>query len=166
MNFADAIILFVIAISALLSLRRGFTREAFSLLTWVAAFIIARLFSPALDTLLVDQIETPSLRMIVAFGSLFVMTLVLGGLLGHALGRLIQATGLTSTDRLLGMVFGALRGVLLMVVVVAIGRHFFAEDAWWQASVVVPHLSMLELWTRQVGEELIAFVINVSESQR
>lgn len=166
MNLADAIILFVIAISALLSLRRGFTREAFSLLTWVAAFIIARLFSPALDVLLVNQIETPSLRMIVAFGSLFVITLVLGGLMGHVLGRVIHATGLTSTDRLLGMIFGALRGVLLMVVIVAIGQHFFAEDAWWQSSVLVPHLAMLELWTRQVGEEIIAFVINVSESQR
>ncbi len=60
MNLADGIILFVIVVSALLSVRRGFTREAFSLLTWVAAFIIARLFSPALDLLLQEQISTPS----------------------------------------------------------------------------------------------------------
>ncbi len=78
MNLADGIILFVIAVSALLSVRRGFTREAFSLLTWVAAFIIARLFSPALDLLLQDQITTPSLRAAVAFGSLFALTLAVG----------------------------------------------------------------------------------------
>jgi len=88
MNLADAIILIVIAISALLSVRRGFTREAFSLLTWVAAFIIARLFSPALDLLLQDQIATPSLRAAVAFGLLFVLTLVVGALINHLLGEL------------------------------------------------------------------------------
>jgi membrane protein required for colicin V production len=103
MNLADAIILIAIAISALLSVRRGFTREAFSLLTWVAAFIIARLFSPALDLLLQDQIATPSLRAAVAFGLLFVLTLVVGALINHLLGELIRVTGLSSTDRLLGM---------------------------------------------------------------
>ena len=65
MNLADGIILFIIAASALISVRRGFTREAFSLLTWVAAFIVARLFSPALEVLLADSIETPSLRLAV-----------------------------------------------------------------------------------------------------
>ena len=164
MNLADGIILFVIAVSALLSVRRGFTREAFSLLTWVAAFIIARLFSPAFDILLQDQIETPSLRMAVAFGSLFFLTLVVGAMISHLLGELIRATGLTGTDRLLGMVFGALRGVVLMIVLVALGRHLFLEDAWWQQSTLVPHLVMLEGWTRQVGEDVLAFVMNVSES--
>lgn len=164
MNLADGIILFVIAVSALLSVRRGFTREAFSLFTWVAAFIIARLFSPALELLLEGQIETPSLRMAVAFGTLFVLTLVVGALISHLLGELIRVTGLSGTDRLLGMVFGALRGVVLMVVLIALGRHMFAEDPWWQQSSMVPHFVMLESWTRQVGEDVLAFVMNVSES--
>ncbi|MCG8393894.1 MAG: CvpA family protein [Pseudomonadales bacterium] len=164
MNLADGIILFVIAVSALLSVRRGFTREAFSLLTWVAAFIIARLFSPALEILLQDQISTPSLRTAVAFGSLFVLTLVVGALINHLLGELIRVTGLSSTDRLLGMVFGALRGVVLMIVLVALGRQLFAADSWWQESVLVPHLVMMEAWTRQVGESLLAWIMNVSGS--
>lgn len=164
MNLADGIILFVIAVSALLSVRRGFTREAFSLLTWVAAFIIARLFSPALDILLQEQISTPSLRAAVAFGSLFALTLAVGALINHLLGELIRVTGLSSTDRLMGMVFGALRGVLLMVVLVALGRHLFAADPWWHDSTLVPHLVMMEAWTRDVGESLLAFIMNVSGS--
>ncbi|KGD63231.1 colicin V production protein [Alcanivorax nanhaiticus] len=164
MNLADGIILIVIAISALLSVRRGFTREAFSLLTWVAAFIIARLFSPAFELVLEDQISTPSLRFIVAFGSLFALTLVVGALISHLLGELIRVTGLSSTDRLLGMVFGALRGILLMVVLVALGRQLFAADQWWQESSLVPHLVMMETWTREMGENLLAFVMNVSGS--
>ncbi len=164
MNLADGIILVVIAISALLSVRRGFTREAFSLLTWVAAFIIARLFSPAFELVLENQISTPSLRFIVAFGSLFPLTLIVGALINHLLGELIRVTGLSSTDRLLGMVFGALRGILLMVVLVALGRQIFAADRWWQESVLVPHLVMMETWTREMGESLLSFVMNVSGS--
>ncbi|ERP86601.1 MAG: colicin V production CvpA [Alcanivoracaceae bacterium] len=162
MNLADGIILVVIAVSALLSVRRGFTREAFSLLTWVAAFIIARLFSPALEIVLQEQISTPSLRTAVAFGTLFALTLIVGALINHLLGELIRVTGLSSTDRLLGMVFGALRGVLLMVVLVALGRHLFAADKWWQDSTLVPHLVMMETWTREMGENVLAWVMNTS----
>jgi membrane protein required for colicin V production len=60
-------ILAVLAISAALSLRRGFVKEALSLVSWIAAFVIARLFSGNLATLLVDYIDTPSARWVVAF---------------------------------------------------------------------------------------------------
>ncbi len=164
MNLADGIILFIIAASALISVRRGFTREAFSLLTWVAAFIVARLFSPALEVLLADSIETPSLRLAVAFGLLFTVTLVVGALINHLLGELIRVTGLSGTDRLLGMVFGALRGALVVVVLVALGHYLFSEDAWWRESLLVPHFAMLEDWTRRLAGDLIAYLMNVSGS--
>ena len=164
MNLADGIILFIIAASALISVRRGFTREAFSLLTWVAAFIVARLFSPALEVLLADSIETPSLRLAVAFGLLFTVTLIVGALINHLLGELIRVTGLSGTDRLLGMVFGALRGALVVVVLVALGHHLFSEDAWWRESLLVPHFAMLEDWPRRLAGDLIAYLMNVSGS--
>ena len=164
MNLADGIILFIIAASALISVRRGFTREAFSLLTWVAAFIVARLFSPALEVLLADSIETPSLRLAVAFGLLFTVTLIVGALINPLLGELIRVTGLSGTDRLLGMVFGALRGALVVVVLVALGHHLFSEDAWWRESLLVPHFAMLEDWTRRLAGDLIAYLMNVSGS--
>lgn len=164
MNLADGIILFIIAVSALISVRRGFTREAFSLLTWIAAFIVARLFSPALMVLLGDSIETPSVRLAVAFGGLFAVTLIVGALINHLLGELIRVTGLSGTDRLLGMVFGALRGALVVVVLVALGHQIFAQDVWWQQSQLVPHFAMLEDWTRRVAGDLIAYLMNVSGS--
>jgi membrane protein required for colicin V production len=164
MNVADALILLVIAISALISLRRGFTREAFSLAAWVAAFIVARLFGPGLELMLENSIETPSVRMATAFGLLFAATLVVGALINHLLGELVRVTGLSATDRLFGMAFGAVRGVVLVVVLVAIGGHVFAADAWWRESTLVPHFALLEDWTRTVAAELAAFIIRIGSA--
>lgn len=159
MNLADGLILLVIIISALLSLRRGFIREAFSLVTWIAAFIIARLLGPGLEILLEGVIAMPSARAAAAFGLLFAATLVVGALINHLLGELVRVTGLSSTDRMFGMAFGAVRGVLLVVVLVALGRHIFGEDPWWQDSVLVPWFSALEDWTRDVAARLVNFIL-------
>lgn len=161
MNLADGIILFVIAISALLSIRRGFTREAFSLATWVAAFLVARLFGPGLEVMLEPSIETPSARLATAFGILFAATLVVGALINHLLGEVVRVTGLTSTDRLLGMVFGAVRGVVLVIVMVALGRGLFAEDPWWRDSALVTQFAMMEDWSRRVAGDFLAWLMNV-----
>jgi membrane protein required for colicin V production len=159
MNIADILILLVIAVSALISLRRGFTREAFSLATWVAAFIIARLFGPGLELMLEGAIDTPSARMATAFGILFAATLVVGALINHLIGELVRVTGLSATDRLFGTVFGAVRGVVLVVVLVALGGHVFSADVWWRESILVPHFALLEDWTRTVAAELAALIL-------
>lgn len=157
MGIADSIILGVIALSAVVSLWRGFVREAFSLVTWAAAFIVARLFSPHLDTYLTQTIEMPSLRMAAAFGLLFVTVLIAGAIIGKLIQLLVKATGLSGTDRVLGMVFGALRGVLVVTVLVALFRPMIEDDEWWQASYLAPHFVGLESWTKDVGKQTFQF---------
>lgn len=159
MNLADGLILLVIIVSALLSLRRGFIREAFSLVTWIAAFVIARLLGPALEALLEGTIAMPSARTAAAFGLLFAATLVVGALINHLLGELVRVTGLSGTDRLFGILFGTVRGVLLVVVLVALGRHLFGADPWWRESFLVPWFAALEDWTRQVAASLVNFIL-------
>lgn len=154
MNYADGAIILVIVISVLISVRRGFTREALSLVTWIAAFVIARLFSPAMEVLLETRIETPSVRMATAFGVLFAATLVVGAMINHLVAALITMTGLDGTDRLFGTVFGAARGALLVIFLVAVLAPLFATDDWWQESVLVPQFAMMENWTRMVATEL------------
>src|SRR5690625_2495355 len=105
MNWADWIILAVIGISCVISLKRGFVREALSLVTWVTAFVVAIAFHDRLATLLVDQVGTASLRSLLAFGTLFILTLIIGALVNLLISALVQATGLGGTDRVLGMVF-------------------------------------------------------------
>lgn len=156
MNWADWIILAIIGISSLLSLRRGFVREAVSLASWVIAFVVARVFAPSLSQVLQDYIQTtPSIRMLASFAILFVITLFVGALVGMLISALVSATGLSATDRVLGIGFGVVRGALVVVVIVALlGMTPAVQDPWWRESSLIPHFVLLEGWTREVASEL------------
>lgn len=155
MIWTDWLIIGIVAVSSLLSLKRGFLREALSLVTWVSAFIIARLFATSLSAYLVNYIETPSLRMLAAFAALFVLTLIVGALVGKLITALISATGLSATDRILGMGFGAVRGGLVVVVIVALlGLTPAVEDQWWKDSQLIPHFVLMEEWTKETAKEI------------
>lgn len=164
MNWADWVIVVIIAISALISLKRGFVKEALSLLTWVAAFIIARLFTDQLSVVLSSYIETPSARVVAAFVLLFVVVLFIGTLVNNLIGMLIKATGLSSTDRVLGMAFGIARGCILVVVAVALlALTPVVQDRWWAESSLIPHFRLMEGWTRQVASETSDLIMNVGQ---
>ncbi|MGB1239023.1 MAG: CvpA family protein [Pseudomonadales bacterium] len=155
MNWADWLILAIVVISALFSLRRGFVKEALSLVTWVSAFIIARLFSEALAMVLERYIETPSIRIASAFAILFIATLIVGALVANLFEMLISATGLSGTDRVLGMGFGIARGALVVVVLVALAAQTPAvEDLWWEESQLIPHFVLMENWTRDIASDI------------
>ena len=161
MTTIDWAILITVLISTLFSIKRGFVKEALSLLTWIVALIVGRLFSTPLASLLVDYIETPGLRLTSAFVMLFVATLVVGAMVNHLLGELIRLTGLSGTDRLFGMVFGLARGLIVVVVAVAIIRLTpLAEDYWWQESRLIPELLELEQKTREVFANEYEFSLN------
>ena len=147
----DWAIIAVIAVSALISLTRGFVKEALSLLTWVIAGLVAWMFGGALADLLTGYIDTPSIRVITACGILFVLTLILGGLINYLIGQLVLVTGLTGTDRFLGMVFGAARGALLVVVVVGLlSLARVQADVWWRESSLIPHFLLVADWSKNL----------------
>lgn len=148
MNWADLAILTVAGISALLGLLRGFVHEAISLSVWFLAVVIAVLFDEQLAELMRETIETPSLRKLLASGVLFLTTLVLGSLVGKLLGQLVQSAGLGSTDRLLGMLFGVARGVVICLVLLVLLPALLdvSKDDWWQQSELIPYILRLEEW--------------------
>jgi len=155
MNWADWVIIAILAISALFSVRRGFVKEALSLVTWVSAFVVARLFSGAMAVVLEKYIETPSVRIASAFALLFVLMLILGAIVSNLFEMLVSATGLSATDRVLGMGFGVARGGLVVVVLVALAAQTPAiEDTWWGQSQLIPHFALMESWTRDVASDI------------
>ncbi|MGP3792529.1 CvpA family protein [Pseudomonas sp. B392_1p] len=150
-TWVDWSIIAVIAVSGLISLKRGFVKEALSLLIWIVAGVIAWMFGGALAEHLVDFIETPSARVIAACVILFVATLLVGALINFLVGELVRVTGLSGTDRLLGMVFGAARGGLLVVVLVGLlSLAPVQQDNWWRESSLLPHFLMVADWSKNL----------------
>jgi len=150
MGYADYIVLGVIAVSILVGAVRGFVSEAFSLAVWVCAFLLAFQYSGALAMQLESHVELPSARTAIAFAGIFIVVLLVGGLLTYLVGLLITKTGLSGTDRLLGAVFGGIRGLCVVLALLLLaGFTPVPQDAWWRQSRGIQSLMPLADWCAQ-----------------
>jgi membrane protein required for colicin V production len=148
LSWPDYAILGTIAISILVGTLRGFMKEVFSLMVWAAAFIIAYQYGGDIAALMDDHIALPSARTAMGFTGLFIVVLLVGGLLNYLIGRLVESTGLSGTDRLLGGVFGAARGLALVVAVLLVaGFTPIPADPWWKDSQMVHRLMPFVEWS-------------------
>lgn len=150
-TWVDWAIVAIIAISALISLSRGFVKEALSLVTWIIAGAVAWMFGGSLSEYLAGYIQTPSARVITGCAIMFVATLIVGAMINYLIGELVRVTGLSGTDRFLGMAFGAARGVLLVVVAVGLlSLGPVQQDGWWKESQLVPKFLLVADWSKNL----------------
>ena len=150
MEYADYVILTIIVISILVGAIRGFIKEAFSLIVWAAAFLVAFQYSGMLAEQLETHIELPSVRTSLAFAGLFLAVLLVGGLLTFLVGKLVEKTGLSGTDRLLGGVFVCVRGVIIVLVLILVAvLTTIPKYPWWQQSRTIQSLMPLAEWSTQ-----------------
>jgi len=142
MIWADWAIVVILTLSSVISLVRGFVKEALSLVIWIAALVSANIFSHRLEPLLSTSITTPSLRAITAFLLVFIGVLLLGALVNFCVGMMVKATGLSGTDRMLGMVFGLLRGLfIVMAILIYVPAYIpIKNDPWFEQSKLIPYL--------------------------
>ena len=139
MIWIDYAILAIVGISGVISLMRGFVREALSLAGWIAAFWLAIAFSGEAAVWLEGYVTVPSVRVGIAFAVLFIGVLLLCGIALRLAGLLIDRTGMSGTDRTLGIVFGVLRGIVITgVLVLLAGLTPLPRDPWWSQSVLLP----------------------------
>lgn len=151
LTWVDWAIIAIIIISCLISLKRGFVKEALSLVTWIIAGVVAWMFGGALAQHLTDFIEMPSARIIAGCAILFVATLLVGALVNFLISELVRVTGLSGTDRFLGMVFGGARGALLVVVLTGLlSLAPVQQDPWWQQSSLIPHFLIVADWSKNL----------------
>ncbi|MFP4251111.1 MAG: CvpA family protein [Guyparkeria sp.] len=147
MTLVDWVLLAIVLISTAIALVRGFVKEVISLITWLAAFGIALAFSQTASVLVPEAVDIPSARVAIAFVALFVVVLILGGIINWAISKLVETTGLSGTDRSVGMVFGLLRGVLIVAGLLLLGGFTaLPKEQWWQASMLIPHFQVVSEW--------------------
>lgn len=140
----DYVVLGIVGLSVLLSIMRGFVREILALASWVIAFIVARLYATDLIPLLPEAIPNDALKMLAAFLMVFLTTLLLCSLLAIALSQLFKKAGLGFLDRGLGAVFGALRGVLVVCLLVLLaGFTALPKEPLWRNAMFAAPLEAL-----------------------
>jgi membrane protein required for colicin V production len=158
LNGVDWIIIVVLSLSTLLSLWRGFAREALSLAGWVAAFVIANLFVDEMASLLGRWIVSIAGRYVASYAILFVGTLIVAGVVVKLTAQVVKVSGLTVLDRLLGTAFGFTRGVILILVAVFVLRQLVppGDLQWLHQSQLMPHLDMMAYWVQALFAQINA----------
>jgi membrane protein required for colicin V production len=143
-NGLDLLILSILGISALLSLFRGFVSEVLSLCFWILSFWLASRLAAPVSTFFVDIVKSPTAQLSFAYIVLLLGFGALGGMLIWLIRRFLHSTGLGPTDRMLGLLFGAARGVVIVVALTLLGRFTsMPQDPAWAASRLLPHFDRL-----------------------
>ena len=151
MTWFDYAVLAIIGISVLLSIIHGFVRELLALASWIVAFVVAQIYATAVAPLLPAAIPGPSLRLLAAFSSVFLIVLLVMTLAAIAVSSLIRKAGLGAADRMLGAVFGLVRGlVIVMLVVLLAGLTTLPRQPAWRHAMLSAPLEALanvvKLW--------------------
>ncbi|MDD5179730.1 MAG: CvpA family protein [Gallionellaceae bacterium] len=149
MTWLDYTVIVIIALSALLGWWRGLAYEVLSLLGWVAAILVARLFAASVAPFMPAALGEEAVRTAVAYAALFIGTLIIGGIVAWLLSKLVKFVGLGWLDGMLGILFGVLRGVLVVLALVLVAgmTRLPGESSWRNAWLSKP-LESVALATR------------------
>ncbi len=129
----DFVLLAILAISVVLGLLRGLLKEVLSLVAYASAFLAAIWWGPTVSEWLTQWISQPFVSMALSYLGVFIVVLLAIGVINMTLASLLSKTGLTPADHGLGAMFGLLRGVLfVLVLVILAGYTPLPEEPWWK----------------------------------
>jgi len=133
----------IVLLSLIIGFIRGFARELISLATWFAAFAFAILYLKPLANQLPFTLQSDIASMGVAFAIIFFGVLILGAIINYLLSSAVSSIGLGGIDRMLGAIFGALRGCLIVVLmVILLGVTALPAKTWWIESRFIPYFEL------------------------
>jgi membrane protein required for colicin V production len=136
----DYLIIALVVVSAIVGLARGLLREVIALVTWIAALLIAWHFAPALEPYLGGLTGPPQVRSWVSRAILLVAVLLLGAGIGAITAHFVRLSIFSGMDRFLGFVFGLLRGLIILGVLVIFCQMLRIDaEGWWRHSLLIPY---------------------------
>jgi membrane protein required for colicin V production len=154
MNGADYAILGVLAASMLLGMFRGFVRESVALLAWLGGIWLAWRYAPLVEPFLGGALSQQPVRTWAARTLIVIAVVIIGWLVAALLAYLLRHSGLSlAVDRLLGMVFGILRGAVVIAALVLLAQFArLDETKWWKRSTLLPYASECASWIEAFAE--------------
>lgn len=142
MNWIDIAIVATVLISTAISIASSFLKEMVSLLTWIAAFWISFAFAVPVSSFLPPVVD-PLILASIAFVILFVLIFVAGFFVARLAVKLVDRIGLTTIDRGLGVLFGIVRGAVVVVAVVMLASFTsIPQGDAWRSSRLVTHFEV------------------------
>ena len=147
----DGILIFIMLVSALLAMIRGFTREVFSIASWVAAAMVTYFYWEDARPFVQEYIPDENLSLGATVAGLFFITLIAVSLITKQISDFILDSRVGPLDRTLGFIFGAVRGLALVVIAVLFVNFFIAPDrqpVWIADAKSKP-------WLDSIGEDLL-----------
>lgn len=144
-NWVDYAIVGLILFSVLISIVRGFFREALSLLTWITSVWVSFHFAKDMSLVLQPYLPQTTIRIAASFIILFVLTLIAGSMISFIISRMVSRAGLGGFDRMLGILFGFIRGVLFASVILLVGKAIVpTSDPLWAHSLLAGYFVPIE----------------------
>ncbi|MCN4144356.1 MAG: CvpA family protein [Thiohalomonas sp.] len=146
----DYIIIVIIAVSTVISLLRGFVRESLALAGWILAVWVSLLFISQMAIFIKPYLKLPpSILSLVSFALLFILTLIISALVANLIANVVDKTGLSGTDRSIGILFGIARGIIIVGILVLLGGFTLVpQDPWWKESVLITHFQKLAVFMK------------------
>ena len=139
MTIPDYVIIAAILISAIIGAARGLLREGIALVTWIVALILAWHFSDLVEPHLGGVLSAVTVKPWVARLIVLGGVLLIGALIGSVVSQFVRLSIFAGMDRLGGLAFGALRGLLLFGIFVMLGQLLrLDKDHWWRESHLIP----------------------------
>jgi membrane protein required for colicin V production len=140
MDPTDYVVIAGIVISALIGAMRGFLRESIAFAAWVIALFLAWHFSDLIAPHLGGLMAQSDVRPWAARVIIVILVLLLGAFIGATLSHYVRLSIFSGMDRLLGFVFGLLRGFVLLGVFVILGQLLqLQHEHWWRHSILIPY---------------------------
>lgn len=160
MPLIDIFITVAIVISVVVGFVRGFVKEAISIGALLFAIWAALYFGPAVGDVSQSWLSSEELQMWFGRVLVFAVVLSVGGLLGWGISKLVRLSVLSGMDRLMGSMFGAARGILLVAVAI-IGGQFagFDNDDWWFQSRLIPHFEIVADWIAVMAPQGLELIV-------